>query len=67
MEQKQQFVSDMLRLSRSKQTVDISPNTIRKFARRGLNLYRQGSAVFFSRAELEDFIKRNGAKVEVAR
>ena len=53
---------DLARLSHAKREVDISPNTIRKYARHGLNLYRMGKAVFFSRAELADFIKRKSLK-----
>jgi hypothetical protein len=49
---------DLVRLTKSKREVDISPNTIRKYARQGLNLYRKGKAVFFSRAELQPFIKQ---------
>ena len=49
---------DLVRLSKSKKSVDVCPNTIRAYAREGLNLYRRGKAVFFSRAELESFIRR---------
>ncbi len=48
---------DFSRLSKSKELVDISPNTIRKFGREGLPLYRYGKAVFFSRSELAAFIR----------
>jgi hypothetical protein len=47
---------DLARLSKSKETVDICSNTIRSYAKRGLPLYRQGKAVFFSKAELARFI-----------
>src|SRR5215831_6377562 len=50
---------DLVRLTKAKKEVDISPNTIREYARQGLNLYRQGKAVFFSRAELATFIRSN--------
>jgi hypothetical protein len=50
---------DLVRLTKAKKTVDLSPNTIRAYARRGLNLYRNGKCVFFSKAELEAFIRSN--------
>jgi hypothetical protein len=49
---------DLVRLSSSKAIVDISPNTIRKYHDQGLQFYRQGKAVFFSKSELEEFIRR---------
>jgi hypothetical protein len=48
---------DLVRLSKSKQTVDLAPNTIRAFAEQGLRLYRHGKMVFFSRSELAALIK----------
>lgn len=48
---------DLARLSKSKQAVDVCSNTIRSYARRGLPLYRQGKAVFFSKGELAAFIR----------
>lgn len=48
---------DLARLSKSKQAVDLAPNTIREYARQGLNIYRMGKAAFFSKAELEAFIR----------
>lgn len=48
---------EMLRLTKSKQTVDISPNTIRSYAKEGLRLYRRGRAVYFSKSELVAFIR----------
>jgi hypothetical protein len=51
---------DLVRLSRAKSAVDCSPNTIRAYAKEGLNLYRKGRAVFFSRAELENHIRTTG-------
>jgi hypothetical protein len=48
---------DLKRLSNSKESVDLAPNTIRAFAKRGLRLYRHGKMVFFSQSELEDFIR----------
>jgi hypothetical protein len=48
---------DLVRLSKSKEIVDLVPNTIRAYAKKGLALYRRGKVVFFSKAELELFIK----------
>ena len=50
---------DLFRLSRAKETVDLAPNTIRSFHRRGLPLYHQGRAVFVSKTELSMFIRTN--------
>jgi hypothetical protein len=52
---------DLVRLSHSKEAVDICSNTIRAFNREGLALYRKGRAVFFSINELEMFIKTRSA------
>jgi hypothetical protein len=51
----------MHRLTKSKKTVDLAPNTIREYARQGLPLYRMGRAVFFNVAELEHFIRSKGS------
>jgi hypothetical protein len=51
---------DLFRLSKSKRTVDVSPNTLRGYCRQGLKFYRQGKAVFISKQELAGFI-RGGA------
>jgi hypothetical protein len=48
---------DLVRLSKSKEIVDFAPNTIRAYDKEGLALYRKGKAVFFSKAELERFLK----------
>lgn len=50
------FDFDLFRLSKSKAAVDVSPNTIRGYARQGLKLRRLGRAVFVSRTELDRFI-----------
>jgi len=52
---------DLVRLTRAKKEVDLCPNSIRAFAKRGLRLYRQGRAVFFSKSELAAFIKSSKA------
>lgn len=48
---------DMVRLSKSKERVDLSPNTVRAYAKNGLRLYRHGKSVFFSQAELCGYIR----------
>ena len=48
---------DMQRLTKSKQSVDISSNTIRSYFAQGLRRYCVGKAVFFSKSELEQFIR----------
>lgn len=48
---------DLFRLTKSKEVVDLAPNTIRKFARDGLPIYRCGKATFISRSELAAFIR----------
>ena len=50
---------DLFRLTASKREVNISPNTLRAYNAQGLPFYRQGKAVFISKAELANFI-RNG-------
>lgn len=53
----------MVRLSKSKERVDLSPNTIRAYSRNGLRLYHHGKSVFFSQLELCGYIR---AKCEEA-
>ena len=53
---------DLFRLSKSKQMVDICSNTLRAYNKAGLPFYRQGKAVFVSRAELDAFIRSNAQK-----
>lgn len=48
---------DLFRLSKAKQIVDVCPNTIRDYFRRGLPKYTQGKAIFISKHELESFIR----------
>ena len=50
---------DLFRLSKSKQVVDVSSNTLRAYNRQGLPFHRQGKVVFVSRRELDEFIRRN--------
>jgi hypothetical protein len=57
---------EMVRLTKSKKTVDVSVNTIRSYARQGLRLYRVGGAVFFSKLELSDFIRSRNQQMRVA-
>lgn len=49
---------DLFRLSKSKEIVDLAPNTLRAYNRQGLPFYRKGKAIFISRAELGSFIRR---------
>jgi hypothetical protein len=49
--------SDLVRISKSKKIVDVSPNVIRKMATQGLRTYNMGKARFFSRSEFEAFIR----------
>ncbi len=51
----------LFRLSKSKKVCDISPNTIRSYARQGLPLYRRGKAVFVAKADLANFILQGRA------
>lgn len=48
---------DLFRLSRSKEVVDVSANTLRSYNREGLPFYRQGKAIFVSKSELAAFIR----------
>jgi hypothetical protein len=48
---------DLFRLSKSKEVVDISPNTMRTYNKQGLPFYKRGKAVFVSKSELGAFIK----------
>jgi hypothetical protein len=38
---------DLVRLSRSKETVDLCSNTIRHYSKFGLQLFKAGKAIFF--------------------
>jgi hypothetical protein len=58
---------DLARLSKSKQAVDVCPNTIREYARQGLNIYRVGKAAFFSKSELDLFIRAKASPFVKAR
>jgi hypothetical protein len=57
---------DFFRLSKSKEAVDICPNTLRSYHRLGLPFHRQGKAVFISRTELAEFIRSKNLKPPVA-
>ena len=48
---------DLVRLSKSKESVDLAPNTLRAYHEQGLPFYKNGKCVFFSKAELQHFIK----------
>jgi hypothetical protein len=49
---------DLFRLSKSKEVVDVCPNTLRSYFGQGLKFYKQGKAVFVSKVELAAFIRR---------
>ena len=49
---------DLFRLSKSKDVVDLAPNTLRAYNREGLPFYRKGKTVFVSKAELNAFIRQ---------
>jgi len=53
---------DLIRLTKSKSTVDICSNTLRSYHKQGLPFYRKGKAVFFSKNELTDFIRNSEKK-----
>jgi hypothetical protein len=52
---------DLCRILHSKEAVSLCSNTIRAYFKQGLNCYRKGKVVFFSKSELEAFIRRGGA------
>jgi hypothetical protein len=52
---------DLFRLSKSKEFVDVCPNTLRSYFRLGLPCYRRGKAVFVSKTELTEFITKGRA------
>jgi hypothetical protein len=52
---------DLFRLSKSKREVDLSPNTLRAYFKRGLPHFKMGKAIFISRAQLHQFITTHGA------
>ena len=52
---------DLFRLTKSKATVDLAPNTLRAYHDQGLPFYRRGKAVFISKSELDAFIRNPAA------
>ena len=48
---------DLIRLSKSKEAVDICSNTLRAYHAEGLQFYKLGRAVFVSKSELAIFIR----------
>lgn len=53
---------DLVRITKSKAIVDVSPNTIRTYSKQGLPLYKCSKSLFFSRSELAAFIRGQAAK-----
>ena len=52
---------DIFRLSKSKEVVDLAPNTLRAYHEAGLPFYRRGKVVFASKAEVATFIRNPSA------
>jgi len=49
---------DLFRLTKAKQAVDLSPNTVRRLAKEsGLRIYRHGKIAFVSKSELAQIIR----------
>jgi hypothetical protein len=48
---------DLFRITKAKEVVDLCPNTVRKFFKKGLRHYRRGKAIFVSKSELDAFIR----------
>jgi len=57
---------DMFRLSKAKEVVDVSPNTLRAWHKLGLDFYERGKAVFVSKSELAAFIRAGATKGRAA-
>jgi hypothetical protein len=57
---------EMFRISRSKEIVDLCPNSLRKFHQQGLPFYKRGKSVFISKTELTAFIRAGATKGAVA-
>ena len=49
---------DLFRLSKSKAAVDLAPNTLRSYFKDGLRFYKRGKAIFVSRVEVADYIRK---------
>ena len=55
---------DLFRINAAKIEVGCTPNTIRSYIRQGLKCYKVGKAMWISRSELSEFIRKsNGEKV----
>jgi hypothetical protein len=57
---------DLFRLTKSKEQVDVHPNTIRKYHKCGLQFYKVGRAVFVSKSELDAFIRSANSRPEMS-
>ncbi len=53
---------DLIRITRAKLEVGVTPPTIRAYSREGLALYRKGRATFFSRSEFDSFIRSTATR-----
>lgn len=52
---------DLFRLTKSKDIVDVCPNTLRGYFKMGLPFYKRGKAIFVSKTELATFIRGSSA------
>ena len=52
---------DLFRLTKAKEVVDVTPNTLRAWFKQGLPFYRRGKPIFVSKTELEQFIRQKAA------
>lgn len=48
---------DLFRLSKSKEVVDLAPNTLRAYHDNGLPFYKNGKTVFVSKTEVATYIR----------
>ena len=55
---------DLVRISKAKAAVGLSIPAVRKYREKGLKFYGSGNAVFFSKRELEEIIKREVQPLE---
>ncbi len=58
---------DLVPIEKSKEAVDISPNTIRKYFKQGLKTYKREGVHVFSRSELDRFLKEKGGAFDFVR
>jgi hypothetical protein len=49
---------DLFRLTKSKEVVDVCPNTLRTYFKKGLRFYKQGKAIFISKSDVYAFLTK---------